>query len=55
MVCIVKVKAIRSSLPALFSTKYPSGKKVISAISFAISIDARYVIATSAAIAERVV
>ena len=50
-----KVKAIYFSFLVLESTKKPSGKNVMRAISLAMSIDAKYVINTNAIIAERVV
>ena len=39
MFCIIKVNAMYLCLPVLERTKYPSGRKVRSAISFAMSIE----------------
>ena len=43
MFCIMKVNAIYFSFPVEVRTKYPSGKKVKSAISLAISIEPKKV------------
>ena len=39
MFCMIKVRAVSFLLPQESSTKYPSGKKVMSAMSFAMTID----------------
>ena len=52
--CMINVNAIYFFFPAEESTKYPSGKKVKSAISLAMSIEPKKVIYTSAKIEARV-
>ena len=51
--CIINVNAIYFSFFVVVSTKYPSGRNVKSAISFAISIEPINVIYTSAKTAKR--
>ena len=53
--CIIKVNAIYCFLFVDESTKYPSGKKVSSAMSLASSIEPKNVTYTSASIQARVV